>query len=111
MPIELSPVVVAIEHRAWYSLAAAVLTLAIALWRRYQPLVWDRIPRRWQWLPAVLVPAAGAFVHAEMTGLSIGVALAVTLYAMISGGMTAIGLAHTAKRIIGPSEEAPDGTV
>lgn len=110
MPSELSPVVIALEHKAWYPLAAALLTLLINLWKRLQPLVWDQIPTRWQWVPAVLVSGAGGFVHATLTDASLTTALAVAFYAMVSGGITAIGVAHTYKRISG-NADSPNGPV
>lgn len=104
---ELDPVLKALESRAWYPFAAALLTLVIALWRNVQPAVWDLIPRRWQWVPVTLLGAAAGFVDAEVHGASLMMALVMALYASVSGGMTAIGFVHTYKRVKGPD---PDGS-
>lgn len=89
----------AFSERAWYPLAAALLTLVISLWRLWQPAVWDRIPEKWQWLPAVLVSTSGAFVDAETHGKTLLMALAMSGYALFSCAMTSIGILHTAKRM------------
>lgn len=89
----------AVSERAWYPLAACVLTLVITLWRKAQPLVWERIPDRWQWVPATVLAGAGAFVDAEVSGKALVTALCLTFYSLFAGAMTAIGIAHTAKRI------------
>lgn len=91
----------AVQTRAWYAVAALALTLLIALWRMWQPKVWDKIPERLQWLPAVLLAAAGAFVAAWETGATWLEALVVAIYSALTTGTSAIGWAHTGKRLLG----------
>jgi len=109
---EFDVVLHAIQARAWYPLAAALLTVLIGLWRKLQPNVWSRIPTRWQWLPAVLVAGGGGFIDAASHGATWVFAVVTAVYAMLSGGVTAIGLAHTAKRVSGSVNTAGSvGTV
>jgi hypothetical protein len=111
MPPELDPIVQALQARAWYPFAAAALTVLVALWRRFQPLVWEKIPQRWQWVPVVFVAASGGFVHAEIAGSSLTVALTSAVYALFSGAMTSIGIAHTYKRVAGMKDVAKSAPV
>lgn len=92
----------AIETRAWYPLAGIVVALVLRVWTRLGPtLLVGRIPRRWQWVPPVVVPALAAFVESQSSGLSLVAAVAMSVYAGVSAGGAAIGLHHAAKRIGG----------
>jgi len=107
MPQELLPVVQAIDARAWYPLVAGLLTLAIHAYKKFQPLVWNKIPSRWQWAPAMLVAGATGFVDAELTGKTLTMALVMTLYSFFSIGAPAVGMAHTVKRIAASKNPRP----
>ena len=94
--------IAALEARAWYPLAGILVTLALAAWKRLGPdnlVGW--LPRRWQWLPPVLVPALGAFAESFGSGETWLTAVVVTLYAGASAGLVAIGAHHTSKRVAG----------
>lgn len=90
-------IIQAIETRAWYPLAAMLITAAIALWRRVAPQIFERIPARWQWLPAVLLNAGAAFVEASQSGLAWSVALVMAVYAAMVGGTVSVGTHRIAK--------------
>lgn len=99
MPTDITTIVQSIQAHAWYPAAAGVITLLLALFRRVAPATWDRLPRRWQWVPAVVLATLGAFVDGYAQGAPWGVALALAGYAAATTGMAAIGLAHAGKRI------------
>jgi hypothetical protein len=97
-PSEVENLISLVQARAWYPFAAMLLTFLITSWRAIQPKVWERIPRRWQWLPVAMFAGAGAFVDAFSTGKSWQVALAFATYALYSAALPAIGFHHVAKR-------------
>lgn len=96
---DLTSTLQALQAHAWYPAAAGIVTLLLALFRRVAPGTWERLPRRWQWVPAVTLAALGAFVDAFSTGVSWRVALVLTAYGAVTAGLAAVGLLHTAKRI------------
>lgn len=102
-----SGLVNAIQERAWYSVVALAIVLLIAVWKRVGPSVWDRIPRRWQWAPAVVLAGAAAFVGAWQTGAGWQEAASVAIYVAITGGGAAVGIHHSGKRLAGGEEEPP----
>ena len=101
MPTDITTIVQSIQAHAWYPAAAGVITLLLALFRRVAPATWDRLPRRWQWVPAVLVATLGAFVDGYAQGAPWGVALALAGYAAVTAGLAAVGLVHVTKRVTG----------
>lgn len=105
---DITAIVAAVEARAWYPAIAGAITLLLVLLRRVAPETWARLPRRWQWVPAVVLAALAAFADAATSGVTWRVALALTAYSVLSAGMTAIGLHHAAKRVV---EGGPDATV
>jgi hypothetical protein len=107
---DLTSTLQALQAHAWYPAAAGIVTLLLALFRRVAPETWARLPRRWQWVPAVLLAALGAFVDAYASGVSWRIALVLTGYGAVTAGLGAIGLLHTAKRMADkppPSDEVP----
>ena len=101
MPTDITTIVQSIQAHAWYPAAAGVITLLLALFRRVAPTTWDRLPRRWQWVPAVALATLGAFVDGYAQGVSWRVALALAAYAALTAGAAAIGLVHVTKRVTG----------
>lgn len=93
--------ITAIESRAWYSLAGLLVTLLLRLWSALAPRLSERIPRRWQWVPAVAVSSLAAFVDQQVAGAHWLVALGMAVYAAVSAGGVAIGAYHTVKRVAG----------
>ncbi len=107
---DLTSTLQALQAHAWYPAAAGIVTLLLALFRRVAPETWARLPRRWQWVPAVVLAALGAFVDAYASGVSWRIALVLTAYGAVTAGLGAIGLLHAAKRVAGGGEP-PDGAV
>ena len=97
---EISTVVAAIETRAWYPLAALLVTVVLRLLRQVQPEQWARLPQRWQWAPAVALSLLAAFVDAAASGATWQVALGMVAYSALAA-LTAIGAHHTSKRVGG----------
>jgi uncharacterized membrane protein YhaH (DUF805 family) len=97
----------AVRDGAWYAVFGYAITLVIALWRIWQPSVWKRIPRRWQWAPALGLTGLTTFVAAWQLGVEPAHAVAVAVWAVLVGGPAAIGMAHTAKRLLEKKEEPP----
>jgi hypothetical protein len=104
----LGKLIEAIQQRSYYPLAAYLLTILIAVWARWQPRLFEPkggkgalIPDRLQWLPAVLLAGAGAFVGAFASGLSWQLAIGVTAYTMAVGGPMAVGVHRIAKETSG----------
>lgn len=95
---EIQNIVTAIESRAWYPLAALLVTIALRLLRQVSPEQWSRLPQRWQWAPAVLVSLLAAFVDAAASGATWQVALGMVAYSALAA-LTAIGAHHTVKRL------------
>jgi len=89
------------ESRAWYPLAGIIVTFILAAWKKLSPLMFAKIPPRYQWIPAVAVATLGAFLAAYQTGD----AWFVAVFNGISAGLAAIGAHHTAKRIAGQVSE------
>jgi hypothetical protein len=90
----------AIEARAWYPAAGLGAMLLLRLARQVAPAAWARVPRRWQWLPVVVMAALAALADAYAGGATVEVAVAMVAYAALSA-MTAIGAHHTARRVGG----------
>ena len=109
MPTDITAIVQSIQAHAWYPAAAGVITLLLALFRRIAPATWDRLPRRWQWVPAVVLATLGAFVDGYAQGVPWRVALALAAYAALTAGMAAIGLAHAGKRVTGSGSGSDGG--
>lgn len=105
MTQDITAIVAAVEARAWYPAIAGAITLLLVLLRRISPETWDRLPRRWQWVPAVVLAALAAFVDAASSGVTWKVALALTFYSVLSAGMAAIGLHHSTKRVTGSGSD------
>lgn len=99
MPTDITAIVQSIQAHAWYPAAAGVITLLLALFRRVAPATWDRLPRRWQWVPAVVLATLGAFADGYAQGVPWSVALALAAYAALTAGAAAIGLVHVTKRV------------
>lgn len=97
---ELTAIEAAINARAWYPLAAAILAFCIGLYRKLQPVVWDRIPTKWQWLPVALLSSATGFVDVEMHGQTLLHAVLGAVNGFLLIGLPAIGMAHTFKRVV-----------
>jgi len=99
----MNDVITLYDSRAWYPLVGAVVTLLLAGWKRFGP---DRLvgilPSRWQWVPAVTIPALGAFADAQSSGESWSAAVGMMAYAAVSAGMAAVGIHHTLKRVVNP---------
>jgi len=91
----------AIRDRAWYPLAAALLTVVIELLRRWRPQLVAWLAPRWQWVPACVLAAAVAFVDAQASGLGWTVALALAVYSGVTAGPAAVGLHRIAKESSG----------
>lgn len=101
---ETETLIALIESHAWYPLAAALITLTLRLWTHLPASIVERLPvlpREWQWVPPVVIALAGGFTEAAATGVPLWQALVLAAYAGVSGGMAAIGIHHTAKRIEG----------
>jgi len=107
---EIVAITQSIQAHAWYPAAAGVITLLLALFRRVAPATWDRLPRRWQWVPAVVLAMLGAFVDGYAQGVSWRVALALAGYAALTAGMAAIGLVHAGKRVGESGSATPTAT-
>ncbi len=116
MEADIGRLIEAIQQRAWYPLVAYVLTIMIALWARWQPRLFEPqgdkpaiIPTRVQWLPALVLAGAGAFVGAWSSGLSWQLAVGVTLYTMAVGGPMSVGVHRIAKEASGRKGEPASG--
>jgi hypothetical protein len=109
--VDPSGLVQAIQDRAWYSVVAFAVVLAIAACKRLGPGAWEWVPARWQWAPAVVLAGATAFVGAWQTGATWQEALSVAVYVAITGGGAAIGMHHSGKRVVAPRTPpvAPSG--
>lgn len=105
MPTDITAIVQSIQAHAWYPAAAGVITLLLALFRRIAPATWERLPRRWQWVPAVVLATLGAFVDGYAQGVPWRVALALAAYAALTAGAAAIGLVHVTKRVTGSGSD------
>lgn len=106
----------AIQARAYYPLFAFALTILIAIFARWQPRLFEPqgdkppiIPERIQWLPALLLAGATAFVGAWSSGLSWHMAVGVALYTMAVGGPATVGVHRMAKEARGRKGEPASG--
>ncbi len=97
----IAPLIQAVRDHAWYAVFGYAITLLIAVWRVWKPVLWERIPYRLQWLPALVLTGLTAFLTAWQTGLEPVHAVAVAAWAVAVGGPAAIGGAHTGKRLLG----------
>jgi hypothetical protein len=93
--------VAALSARAWYPLAAALVTCVIQVLKLVTPTTWERLPRRWQWVPAVLLATLGAFAEAASAGEHWGTAVALAVYGGITIGLASLGILHAGKRLGG----------
>lgn len=91
----------AIEGKQWYLTAGLAITVLIWFGRKLAPVVWDWIPTRFQWAPAVALAAGMAFVDGWQDGLPWAQAVFLAVYAAVSAGGIAIGGWHTVKRLAG----------
>lgn len=96
----------AIADRAWYPLFAYLFSLLILIWRTWQPRLFEErdgkppiIPKGAQWAPALALTGLAAFVEAFLSGLTVEVAVAVTAYAVATGGPLAIGVHRISKEL------------
>lgn len=96
----------AIQAHEWYPAAGLLLMVLIWIGKKAAPMVWDRIPVKWQWTPAVLAAGAMAFIDGWQEGLPWLQTLSLAVYALVSTGGVAIGAWHTVKRI-GSGTEKP----
>lgn len=85
--------------RSWWPAVSGVVVLLLLVLRRVAPAQWARLPRRWQWVPAVLLALLGGATEAIVRGADWRETLAAALYAVIAVGLPAIGLYHSSKRI------------
>lgn len=101
-------VLAALAARDWYALAVMAVLLLVAIIKA-RPAVWDRLPRRLQWLPAVLMGAAAGFVDAARAGEAWHLALAQAVGAGLQIGLGAVGTYHAiVKRLLAPGQQPPD---
>ena len=89
----------AIGQRAYYPLAAFLITILVSLLRKLGPDLFNRIPKNFQWLPAVILNAGGAFIEAEASGEAVSSAILLALYAAVLGGSASVGAHHISKRL------------
>lgn len=85
----------AVSDRNWYAVGAIVLWAVVWLWRRYDPVLYPKIPARAQWLVPIALAAAAGFVDAFMSKLPIGEAAFRALFAAVSMGVGSMGI-HSA---------------
>lgn len=87
-----------IQSQAWGPLLAVVITMLLAAWRSWAGNLWlAKIPRAYQWVPPVVV----ATLAAVASGIEAGEPWLGVLILAGQAGMGAIGLYHTAKRVVG----------
>lgn len=89
----------AAQERAWYPLIAIVCSMVIAIWRKVQPLAFERIPPQLQWIPAVVLAALASFVESQASGVGWQVAIGLAFWAAFAAGIPAIGLHRVVKEV------------
>lgn len=97
----------AVRSHAWLAVVGYGITIVVAIARKLGPELWRKLPRRLQWLPAVVLAALAGAAEALIMGEPWPVALAVVAYAALIGGTTAVGALHTVKRLAGKPAEGP----
>lgn len=106
----------AINEHAWLAVVGYGITIVLAIARKLGPKAWAGIPRRAQWVPAVVLAALAGAAEPLISGGTWQQAIAVAVYAGAVAGCVAVGALHTAKRLTGrkaqpagePSSEPTD---
>ena len=91
--------IAALEGRQWMLALPLALVAVIALGKYIAPAVWHWIPRRLQWVPAVLGAAAAALVDALASGMAWPEAVGLVVSAVVMAAPASIGFWHALKRI------------
>jgi hypothetical protein len=108
MPDALSSMLEAIEANAWLAVVGYGITLVLAIARKLGPGLWAKLPRRAQWVPAVVLAAFAGAAEPLMHGGTWQQAVAVAVYAGAVAGCVAVGALHTAKRLTGRTPKPPE---
>lgn len=89
----------AVDPRLFYAVLMVVVFLVVYGWRKLWPETFERIPAKWQSMPAVLL---GAILSAASDSESVKQALIAALLGAVSSGLAAIGGHHALKAAPGP---------
>lgn len=96
----------AISARLWYPFAAYLFAILIQVFQVWQPRLFEErdgqdpiVPKRLQWAPALVVTGLAAFVEAFYAGLGLPMAVAISAYAVATGGPAVIGAHRIAKEL------------
>jgi hypothetical protein len=89
----------AVQARAWYNVVgfAVVILLAVVRSAPWAALLFEAIPDRVKWLPAVVLSGLSSGVLSWQAGDTWQVALGTLLFVMATGGPLAVGLHRVAK--------------
>lgn len=87
----------AIEAQNWYAVAAIVIGGLIFAWKRFAPVLWEKIPGHWRFLVPLAMAAATGFVAAFYEGKELPVALLKSVVAAFYAGLPAAGGHHALK--------------
>ena len=87
----------AIEAQNWYAVAAIIIGALVFAWKRFEPVVWEKIPGNWRFLVPLLMAAATGFVAAFNEGEELSVALLKSVVAAFYAGLPAAGGHHVLK--------------
>lgn len=98
----------AISARLWYPFAAYLFAILIQVFQVWQPRLFEErdgrdpiVPKRLQWAPALVVTGLAAFVEAFYAGLGLPMAVAISAYAVATGGPAVVGAHRIAKELKG----------
>lgn len=104
----------ALAERAWYPAAASLFTLLIMVLRHWQPRLFEGemgkppiVPKRWQWTVALGTVGMTAFVEAFSRGLGVDMAIGLTVFAMLTGGTSAVGVHRIGKELLSNKPKLP----
>lgn len=88
---------IAIEAKNWYAVAAIVIGTFIFLWKKIAPVVWKRISPRWRFLVPLFLGWATGFVGGFVEGKDLMGALLQAFVAAFYAGLPAAGGHHVLK--------------
>lgn len=98
----------ALSERAWYPATAFLFTLLIKVVRLWWPRIFEGtdgqppiVPKHLQWSVALLVVGASAFTEAFFSGLGVEIAIGLSVFAMLTGGTSAVGIHRIGKEVSG----------
>ena len=87
------------DPRLFYVFMAGVVFVVIYLWRQLLPATFDNVPKRFQFVPALML---GAVLSASADSESVKTAVVSALVGALSSGLAAVGGHHALKQAPGP---------